>query len=126
MLFPRETDYRAWLAAAGFTDMVTAYVAPGWHRDRRSPYGLAIAGTKPAAGPSPLRLPALRERVALLKGRGNYLCLHRFEQFKSEGGGADAEKRIHLTLIDEWVKHTGTGDRAEVDDALEIAEQVEI
>ena len=63
MLFPRETDYRAWLAAAGFTDMVTAYVAPGWHRDRRSPYGLAIAGTKPAAGPSPLRLPALRERV---------------------------------------------------------------
>ncbi len=63
MLFPRETDYRAWLAAAGFTNMVTAYVAPGWHRDRRSPYGLAIAGTKPAAGPSPLRLPALRERV---------------------------------------------------------------
>ena len=63
MLFPRETDYRAWLAAAGFTDMVTAYVAPSWHRDRRSPYGLAIAGTKPAAGPSPLRLPAPRERV---------------------------------------------------------------
>jgi MPBQ/MSBQ methyltransferase len=63
MLFPRESDYRAWLAAAGFTDIVTAYVAPGWHRDRRSPYGLAIAGTKPAAGPSPLRPPAPRERL---------------------------------------------------------------
>src|SRR5688500_12542591 len=47
-----------------------------------------------------------------MKGRGNYLCLHRFEQFKSEGGAA--EHRIHLTLIDEWVKHTKTGDRAEV------------
>jgi ATP-dependent DNA helicase DinG len=57
-----------------------------------------------------------------MKGRGNYLCLHRFEQFKSEGGGAGAsaaaaaETRIHLTLIEEWVKHTDTGDRAEIDE----------
>ena len=55
-----------------------------------------------------------------MKGRGNYLCLHRFEQFKSEGGGcgraAAAENRIHLTLIEEWVKRTDTGDRAEVDE----------
>jgi ATP-dependent DNA helicase DinG len=49
-----------------------------------------------------------------MKGRGNYLCLHRFEQFKSEGN--NPEHRIHLTLIDEWVKHTNTGDRAEVDE----------
>jgi hypothetical protein len=35
-----------------------------------------------------------------MKGRGNYLCLHRFEQFKSEGS-ANSEHRIHLTLLDE-------------------------
>ncbi len=29
---------------------------------------------------------------------------------------ADAEKRIHLTLIEEWVKRTDTGDRAEIDE----------
>lgn len=50
-----------------------------------------------------------------MKGRGNYLCLHRFEQFK-DGNSADSEKRLHLTLIEEWVKHTDIGDRAEVDE----------
>jgi ATP-dependent DNA helicase DinG len=50
-----------------------------------------------------------------MKGRGNYLCLHRFEQFK-ESSNNDSEKRIHLTLIDDWVKRTDIGDRAEVDE----------
>jgi MPBQ/MSBQ methyltransferase len=63
MLFPRESDYRTWLAAAGFTDVVTTYVAPDWHRDRHPPYGLAIAGTKPAPGPPALRLPEPGERL---------------------------------------------------------------
>jgi MPBQ/MSBQ methyltransferase len=63
MLFPREVDYRTWLAAAGFTDVVATYVAPDWHRDRNPPYGLAIAGTKPAPGPPPLRLPEPGERL---------------------------------------------------------------
>ena len=30
-------------------------IAPDWYRDRRAPYAVAIAGVKPAAGPSPLR-----------------------------------------------------------------------
>jgi MPBQ/MSBQ methyltransferase len=63
MLFPRESDYRTWLAAAGFTDVVTTYVAPDWRRDRDPPYGLAIAGTKPAPGPPALRLPEPGERL---------------------------------------------------------------
>ena len=50
MLFPRETDYREWMRAAGFEDVRTRYVAPAWSRER---YGIAIAGRKPAAGPSP-------------------------------------------------------------------------
>jgi MPBQ/MSBQ methyltransferase len=32
-------------------------VAPDWYRERRVPYAVAVSGTKPAAGPSPLSLP---------------------------------------------------------------------
>jgi ATP-dependent DNA helicase DinG len=50
-----------------------------------------------------------------MKGRGNYLCLHRFEQFRQATPSQPAE-RIALTLIEEWLKRTDTGDRAEVDE----------
>jgi MPBQ/MSBQ methyltransferase len=63
MLFPRERDYRGWFTAAGFTEIVTTYVAPDWHRRARSPYGLAIAGVKPAVGSSPLALRSPVERL---------------------------------------------------------------
>jgi MPBQ/MSBQ methyltransferase len=50
MLFPPESDYRAWMTNAGFDDIRTAYIAPDWSGQQ---YGIAIAGRKPAAGPSP-------------------------------------------------------------------------
>lgn len=59
MLFPTERQYRDWFAAAGFGPPAFAYVAPEWSRGR---YGLAIAASKPAAGPSPLALPPPAER----------------------------------------------------------------
>jgi len=63
MLFPEEREYRAWFERAGFADVSVHPVAPDWYRDRRVPYAVAIAGTKPAAGPSPLALPALAEQL---------------------------------------------------------------
>jgi MPBQ/MSBQ methyltransferase len=63
MLFPRERDYSSWFAAAGFTAIRSLHVAPEWHRDARAPYGLAIAGTKPVPGPSPLASVELLERL---------------------------------------------------------------
>ena len=63
MLFPRERDYSSWFAAAGFTAIRSVHVAPEWHRDARAPYGLAIAGTKPVPGPSPLASVAPLERL---------------------------------------------------------------
>lgn len=62
MLFPPEDEYRTWFERAGFEDVRTAYVAPPWYRGR-TPYALAIAGTKPVAGPSPLELPERTERL---------------------------------------------------------------
>lgn len=58
MLFPPEDDYRRWFADAGFTDIRVVHVAPPWWRDGWDPYGVSIAGVKPAAGVSPLPLPA--------------------------------------------------------------------
>jgi MPBQ/MSBQ methyltransferase len=63
MLFPREGEYRAWFVAAGFADIATAYVAPAWHRGTRGPYGLAIAGIKPAPGCASLKLAEPAEAV---------------------------------------------------------------
>jgi MPBQ/MSBQ methyltransferase len=56
MLFPEEEQYREWFARAGFADVALHPIAPAWYRDRRVPYAVAVAGTKPAGGPS---MPAL-------------------------------------------------------------------
>jgi MPBQ/MSBQ methyltransferase len=49
MLFPTEAEYRRLFEEAGFEDLETAYVDAPWGRDGGAPYGLAIAGRKPAA-----------------------------------------------------------------------------
>ncbi len=80
-------------------------------------------------------LPVLREALgipfsaAYMKGRGNYLCLHRFAARRD---GADAgfaqidagfrrspDERMHIRVIDEWRRETETGDRAEIEDLPE-------
>jgi MPBQ/MSBQ methyltransferase len=63
MLFPRQSDYSSWLEAAGFTDIRSIYIAPEWHRGARAAYGLAIAGTKPASGPSAIAPGPPRESL---------------------------------------------------------------
>jgi MPBQ/MSBQ methyltransferase len=61
MLFPSDDEYTAWMERAGFTDLRRLTVAPPWWHEEWDPYGVAIAGVKPAAGPSPLDLPPPRE-----------------------------------------------------------------
>jgi MPBQ/MSBQ methyltransferase len=56
MLFPREDEYGAWFANAGFEQIERVHVAPAWWDGQWDPYGIAIAGVKPRAGESPLRL----------------------------------------------------------------------
>jgi MPBQ/MSBQ methyltransferase len=63
MLFPEQEQYRTWFERAGFTDVRLTPVAPDWYRDTRVPYAVAVSGTKPAAGPSPLALPPPAERL---------------------------------------------------------------
>jgi ATP-dependent DNA helicase DinG len=77
-------------------------------------------------------LPVLRASLGVdftatyMKGRGNYLCLHRFESL-CDGGTqsafpsfvSSADDAHHLRVIERWVKDTNTGDRAEIEDLPE-------
>jgi ATP-dependent DNA helicase DinG len=72
-------------------------------------------------------IPALQNALGLaftasyMKGRANYLCLHRLDQLTDGGstsprlGGSD----VFLPLIKEWSDRTETGDRAEIEDLPE-------
>src|SRR5689334_25286507 len=68
-------------------------------------------------------IPALRDALGIpftatyMKGRANYLCVHKLDQL-SEGVGP-AVHDVFLPIIREWSTRTDTGDRAELDDLPE-------
>ena len=68
-------------------------------------------------------LPALHEALGVdftatyMKGRGNYLCLHRFDAYRTD----DTLLRTtadegYVEDIAEWARQTETGDRTEIED----------
>ena len=68
-------------------------------------------------------IPALRKALDVpftatyMKGRANYLCLHRLEQINDAAGPASYD--VFLPIIREWSTRTETGDRAELEDLPE-------
>jgi len=68
-------------------------------------------------------IPALREALGVpftatcMKGRANYVCLHRLDQL-SDGAGSVAHD-VFLPIIREWSTKTKTGDRSELEDLPE-------
>ncbi len=67
-------------------------------------------------------LPALARaldievRAAYMKGRSNFLCLHRFERLQEAASGLPIDERRWLARVSEWVPETTTGDRSEIED----------
>ena len=55
-----------------------------------------------------------RVSAALLKGRANYVCLHRLEQAQQDGRLASPGQVTDLQAIRAWARRTGSGDRAEL------------
>lgn len=66
-------------------------------------------------------IPALRAALGVpftatyMKGRANYLCLHRLDQLRAH----PAPPMDFVSMIDEWRRSTETGDRAELRDLEE-------
>jgi ATP-dependent DNA helicase DinG len=60
-----------------------------------------------------------RVSAALLKGRANYLCLHRLDQARTEGRFATREQVSDLETVRAWSTRTRSGDRAELADIPE-------
>ena len=70
-------------------------------------------------------IPTVREalgapiRVALLKGRGNYVCLHHLERAHTEGRFLQKEDVRHIQNVLRFSKMTKRGDKAECVDVPE-------
>jgi ATP-dependent DNA helicase DinG len=60
-----------------------------------------------------------RASSALLKGRANYLCLHRLDQAHKEGRFINREQVAQLQTIRAWSRRTAAGDRAELGEVAE-------
>jgi ATP-dependent DNA helicase DinG len=63
-----------------------------------------------------LKIPV---RVALLKGRGNYLCLYRLQATEQEGRLPAREQVAELRRVHRWAGRTRRGDIAEISDVPE-------
>jgi ATP-dependent DNA helicase DinG len=70
----------------------------------------------------PLALDAIKDvkgahkHIMLMKGRSNYLCLLKAEEFRPTGDLLHAKNNQLFDRIQEFILHTKTGDRAEIDD----------
>jgi ATP-dependent DNA helicase DinG len=53
--------------------------------------------------------------VACMKGLGNYLCLRRYEEFRSSADAVASRASAHLPLLTAWRERTESGDRAELE-----------
>ncbi|WP_163994475.1 ATP-dependent DNA helicase [Pyxidicoccus caerfyrddinensis] len=66
-------------------------------------------------------LPLMREKMGLhfeaayLKGRSNYLCLHRYDAFSKDPQFSSREESRLWPKLKKWADATETGDRAELD-----------
>jgi ATP-dependent DNA helicase DinG len=70
-------------------------------------------------------IPALRDALGIpftatcMKGRANYLCLHKLEKLSDDAGDAPASHDVFLPIVRDWASRTATGDRAELQDLPE-------
>ena len=111
----------ALLAEAGTgTGKTLAYLIPAILSGRRV---LVSTGTKNLQEQLYFKdLPLLREalnipfKATYMKGRNNYLCLHRFEAACDNPMPRPTIDHTYLTILKEWAHQTEIGDRAELED----------
>jgi ATP-dependent DNA helicase DinG len=109
------------LAEAGTgTGKTLAYLLPAVELGRRV---VVSTGTKNLQEQLLLKdIPLLAQalgrtlNVAVMKGRGNYLCLLRFRSFSEAGRFRRLEEIPIFRAVEDWAPRTRTGDRGEIAD----------
>ena len=117
-------DYGVFVAEAGTgTGKTYAYLVPALLSGKKV---IISTGTKNLQDQLFHRdLPVVRKALstpvtaALLKGRANYLCLHRLDMSELEGRFNAREQLAELVRIRTWAGRTHSGDIAEIDDIPE-------
>jgi ATP-dependent DNA helicase DinG len=112
------------LAEAGTgTGKTIAYLVPAILSGRRV---LVSTGTKTLQEQIFTKdLPVLKDSLGVpfkatyMKGRGNYLCLHRLDLFRENPMAMAFADADTMAAIGDWAARTGTGDRAELEDLPE-------
>lgn len=64
--------------------------------------------------PDAIKALGLPVQAALLKGRANYLCIHRLEQSRHQGALPDRLSARAFAKVEQWAQRTKTGDLAEL------------
>jgi ATP-dependent DNA helicase DinG len=117
-------DHTVFIAESGTgTGKTLAYLVPAILSGKKI---LISTGTKALQDQLFQRdLPMIRAAMgvpvttALLKGRANYLCLHRLERAEVETRFGNAARNEHLRKIREWSGRTASGDTSELADVPE-------
>ena len=117
-------DGHVLLAEAGTgTGKTIAYLVPAILSGRRV---LVSTGTKTLQEQIFSKdLPVLQEALGVpfkatcMKGRGNYLCRHRFDLFRDNPMSMAFADTETVAAIADWAERTDTGDRAELEDLPE-------
>ena len=65
--------------------------------------------------PVAMQALGIEKKAALLKGRSNYLCLHRLEQNAHSDGAQQPDVLPDFKRVELWARSTTTGDIAELD-----------
>lgn len=100
------------------TGKTFAYLAPALLSERKT---IVSTGTKNLQEQLFHRdLPLVRKalgsnsKTALLKGRANYLCIHRLKQHGGNSTLLDRQTLVELTQVREWASGTKTGDMGDM------------
>jgi len=117
-------DKQTLLAESGTgTGKTFAYLTPALLSGKKT---LVSTGTKHLQEqlyhrdiPMVLKNLNLNAKVSLLKGRSNYLCLHRLQQTRDSARRLDNKQLAELESIASWVPRSKTGDVADLGDVPE-------
>jgi ATP-dependent DNA helicase DinG len=107
------------------TGKTFAYLAPALLSDKKT---IISTGTKNLQEqlfhrdlPLVKKALASNRKIALLKGRANYLCLHRLRQHGGNSTLVDRNTLVELTQVREWASTTKSGDMGDMKSLTEDA-----